>query len=151
MLRKTKEKCPDGSDIPANGDCTKKDVSGNIIPQPAAVPDKSGCSQPSSYITNHFPLVIGMQGDFVKALQHAMNIQFNARLSEDGFLGCNTMEAMQNGFGIASMDAQQYKDKILTPQMNPTASAYTQVPPIDSTGCDINGLDVNGFPCSTLG
>jgi hypothetical protein len=115
FLGNKKEKCPDGSNVPADGNCVQKDSAGNTIAQPAPKPDAAGCIKPASYTLNHFPLTLGMKGDFVKQLQIALNTQFNAKVSEDGFFGCLTLAAMKKAFNIETMDAQFFNDKIQTP------------------------------------
>lgn len=113
-LQKT-EKCPDGRNIPATGNCADNpplvDSSGNVIVTPS-VPDASGCTQPSSYVTNAFPLGLGMKGDLVKQLQMSLNVQYGNKLTEDGYFGCFTLEAVRKAFNVDVVDAQLFKDKV---------------------------------------
>lgn len=145
-MRNKTEKCPDGSNIPDDGNCIKTDSTGNVIIK-TGKPDASGCTQPSSYITNHFPLTLGMRGDLVKELQKGLNASFQSRLTADGFFGCNTSEALMKSLSVSSIDAQLFKDKILTPASINPVNTYVQVAPIDKNGCDANGLNEQGFPC----
>lgn len=143
-MRNKKEKCPDGSDIPDSGNCVS---SSGIISVGTIKADANGCIQPSTYYTNHFPLSLAMRGDLVKQLQKGLNSSFNAKLIPDGFFGCNTNAALLKALSVTSIDAQLFKDKILTPAgINPPA-AFTQTMPIDVNGCDANGLNADGFPC----
>lgn len=149
-VRNKKEKCPDGTDVPASGNCIKVDETGEEVDQPAIAADANGCTRPSSYITNYFPLAVGMKGDLVKKVQVELNTQFNAGLSTDGFFGCNTQAAIKKAFNVETVDAQLYKDKILTPSSMFAAAPYIQIPPIDSRGCDSTGKDSLGLPCTLL-
>lgn len=120
--RKHGEKCPDGRDIPPlSGDCSdnapKKDKAGNELPPEPVKADNSGCIPPSKYITNAFPLTLGMRGELVRGLQMALNVQFASKLKEDGYLGCQTFAAMKKNFDKETMDAQFYNDHIITPNI----------------------------------
>lgn len=114
--RKTGETCPDGRTIPASGDCADnsalKDSSGNLVVTTAPIANKNGCLTPSKYTTNYFPLALGMQGDLVKQVQHTLNVKYNYNLSEDGFFGCNTLDALQQSLGLSTIDAQLFKEQI---------------------------------------
>lgn len=105
------EKCPDGRNIPANGDCGTgeviKDSTGAIIVTPQA-PDINGCITVSKYITNSFPLSLGMKGSFVKALQENLNKYFNAQLKADGYFGCKTLDALIRNIGMQTIDMQVF-------------------------------------------
>lgn len=108
------EKCPDGSPIPSSGDCTKIDSSGAVIVVPE-VPDASGCIPPNKYITNAFPLVLGMKGEFVRKVQAQLNFEFKANLKEDGYMGCNTVNAMKKAWNIETMDLEFFNNNIQQP------------------------------------
>lgn len=114
-----KEKCPDGRDIPDSANCADnpplKDTAGNSIPPQPAKPDANGCISPDKYILNFFPLALGMHGALVKELQVGLNNAFHSKLSTDGYFGCKTLAALKSALNIETIDAQTYKDKILTP------------------------------------
>lgn len=113
--KKQVEKCPDGRDIPASGNCADNgvllDASGNQVVTPV-VPDSNGCIQPSSYIVNSFPLALGMKGESVKYLQIALNMNFKANLKEDGYFGCKTFDALKKGFGVETVDMEFFKNNV---------------------------------------
>lgn len=113
---KNTEKCPDGSDIPASGDCAdnikKNPITGQVVTPPPTNPDMNGCIQPSKYITNAFPLALGMRGGLVKMLQSRLNTDFNAKIAEDGFLGCHTIAAMKAAWNIDTMTMQFFNDNV---------------------------------------
>jgi len=115
------EKCPDGRSIPLSGNCADNapltDSNGNAIVT-AQTPDVNGCIQPSSYITNSFPLGLGMKGQFVKDLQSALNVQYGESLQEDVYFGCNTLKAVKKAFNLNTIDAEFYKNNI--PSLNVT-------------------------------
>lgn len=88
-----KETCPDGSAIPASGNCTQ--VLGSTV---VAKPDSSGCVQPSSYTDATFPIGLGMRGNLVIQLQDYMNSNYKANLVSDGYFGCLTQAAVKKNF-----------------------------------------------------
>lgn len=152
--RSNKETCPDGSSIPASGDCSenyKKDSNGNPIVPAAKAPDANGCVQPSRYTTNSFPLAIGMQGALVKQLQTRLNSDYKAKLSVDGKFGCKTANALKNAWNIATVTSQFFIDNVAAD--NTTANSnYVQVAPIDPiTGCDANNRNAIGVDCNIGG
>lgn len=107
------EKCPDGSAIPSNGDCgTKpvvKDSTGAIIVTPQ-IPDANGCITVSRYVTNIFPLSLGMKGSLVKALQENLNKYFSAGLKADGYFGCKTLAAVVKNLNVQAVDLQLFNN-----------------------------------------
>lgn len=114
--RKKGEKCPDGRNIPASGNCADnpaiRDNAGAIIVNPV-VPDANNCIQPSSYIPAYFPITLGMRGDTVKQLQTSLNVQYKSGLKEDGYFGCLTLAALKKAFNVESIDAEFFKNNIL--------------------------------------
>lgn len=118
------EKCPDGRDIPDSGDCGTneviKDTDGAIVVTPV-VPDPNGCITVSRYITNSFPLSLGMKGSFVKTLQENLNKYFNAGLKADGYFGCKTLDAVIKNLGVKQVDMVLY---------NNSAAWTLAVPPV---------------------
>lgn len=114
--RKKSEKCPDGRNIPTSGNCLDNPVlydnTGSAIVTPVT-PDNNGCVQPSSYIVNSYPVTLGMKGSFVEQIQMALNNDHNANLKVDGYFGCNTLAAVKKAFGVDTVDAELYKNKIL--------------------------------------
>lgn len=129
--RKKGEKCPDGRPVPASGNCADNpilvDSGGNTIVTPVT-PDNNGCIPPSSYVVNSFPLGLGQKGDLVRQLQTRLNIDFNANLQEDGFFGCNTLNAVLKNYLVGTVDAELFKEKvqgiITTPLGIPAQSVY---------------------------
>lgn len=119
------EKCPDGSNIPSNGDCGSKpvvkDSTGAIIVTPQ-IPDANGCITVSRYITNSFPLALGMKGSLVKALQENLNKYLNSGLKADGYFGCKTLNAVISGLKVESVDMQLFN--------NPQLWSPITLPPI---------------------
>lgn len=117
--RRRGEKCPDGRDIPNSGNCSDNpsilDSTGAVVVTPV-VPDANGCVQPSSYITNAYPLTLGMKGDLVKMVQIKLNTSFlsliGGKLKEDGYLGCNTFNAIKKAWNIETIDAEFFKNNI---------------------------------------
>ena len=113
--RKKGEKCPDGRDIPASGNCADnpivRDSLGAVIVTPT-VQDANGCVQPSSYVPAFFPIGLGMTGDTVKQLQTSLNVQFNSNLKEDGYFGCKTLSALIKAFNVQSVDAEFFKNNV---------------------------------------
>lgn len=113
--RKKGEKCPDGRDIPASGNCADNtpilDNTGAVVVTPV-VSDANGCIQPSGYRPAFFPLALGMKGDTVKQLQTSLNVQFNAGLKEDGYFGCLTQAALKKAFNVISIDAEFLKNNV---------------------------------------
>ncbi len=118
-------KCPDGRNVPDNGDCSTlpvlKDKLGNDIVTPAPTPDVNGCTQPSKYVTNSFPLAEGMKGAFVKELQTALNTQFHSQLVVDGYFGCRTLQALKKNFNIDTITQQFFNDNIAAGQVSTAA------------------------------
>ena len=106
VIRVKKEKCPDGSVVPASGNCPVS--SSGTVP----VVNNSGCATPSSYITNAFPLQLGMKGDLVKQLQIRLNNSYGGSVSEDGFFGCITLAAVQKAFNVSEVNENIFKDKV---------------------------------------
>lgn len=124
VLRKQKETCPDGRSIPSSGNCgdnpVQIDNAGNTIVSTLPQPDASGCITPSSYITNSFPLALGMKGTLVKQVQIALNTNYGYRISEDGYFGCHTFAAVKSAYNVESIDAVLFKDKIQNTLTVPT-------------------------------
>lgn len=114
--KKQKEKCPDGRDIPASGNCAdnpiKVDGTGSTIVTPLPLPDVNNCVTPSSYIVNSFPLSVGMKGTFVSQLQAVLNSDFDSNLSTDGYFGCLTLAAVKKAFGVETVDAELFKNAV---------------------------------------
>lgn len=127
--RKKGERCPDGRSIPSTGNCADnepiRDSTGAVVVTPT-VPDSNGCVQPSSYVTNYFPLELGMKGDTVKQLQASLNIQFKSNIVEDGYFGCRTFDALKKTFNIETVDLEFFKNNIQgsVPLGIPAASIY---------------------------
>lgn len=99
---KKREMCPDGkTPIPSNGQCPTNSVGTN------AVPDETGCIQPSSYSSYSYPIKKGMQngvsGKAVSELQKKLNFKYNAGLREDGFFGCLTEKASMKYLGTTQI------------------------------------------------
>lgn len=116
------EKCPDGRDIPSNGDCGSNEVivdpTGAIKVTPVT-PDANGCITVSKYITNSFPLALGMKGAFVKTLQENLNKYFNAGLKADGYFGCKTLDAVIKNLGVREVDMLLYNNSAAWTLKNP--------------------------------
>lgn len=121
--RSNGEKCPDGRDIPTSGNCADNpplfDSQGNAIVTPTLT-DANGCTAPSSYVVNAFPLTVGMQGSLVKQLQMHLNTSFRSigspQISEDGYFGCKTLDSLIKAYNIRTVDAEFFKNNIqLTP------------------------------------
>lgn len=85
------EKCPDGSPIPASGNCGTS--TSTVTPKPGE------CVQPSYYTEWQFPISFGMKGSRVRELQHKLNIKYMAGLDEDGYFGCKTLGAVKEYLG----------------------------------------------------
>lgn len=110
------EKCPDGRSIPENGDCGTNDVvkdSTGAIVVPIITPDINGCITVSKYITNSFPLTLGMKGSFVKILQENLNTYFNSGLKTDGYFGCKTLAAVIKNLNVQTVDIQMFNNPSL--------------------------------------
>lgn len=118
--KKQKETCPDGSTLPPDGDCSAVLQAyadkGQVPPFKA---DKTGCVQPTKYITNAYPLSMGMKGEEIKKLQTALNSFFKAGLSVDGYLGCS---------GIAALVKATGKDTITQDELNSIATKAVKNP-----------------------
>ncbi len=102
-----------------------RDNNGDVIVTPA-IPDTNGCIQPSSYIPAFFPIGLGMKGDTVKQLQTSLNVQFKAKLKQDGYFGCKTLDALKKAFNVEAVDAELFKNKIQAtiPEALPNVSVY---------------------------
>lgn len=115
-MRNKKEKCPDGSDVPEDGNCVALDSKGDLITQAPGPADDEGCIRPSVYVKNVFPLSLGMMGVLVEDVQKGLNLQFGTKLVPDGKFGCATLSALKKYLGVTTVDTDVYKDKILTPK-----------------------------------
>lgn len=147
--RKQTELCPNGSPIPASGNCAdslKGDTSGGVLPNPK--PDANGCVQPSSYKAVSFPISLGMAGPEVKAVQTYLNKNKGAVLTVDDYFGCHTQSAVIKAFGTATVDQNSFNTIINAGLAS--NNSYTQIPPIDGQGCDYMGNNAIGVPCSAI-
>lgn len=113
------EKCPDGRNIPPNGDCGTNAVIVGSTDTAIVVPDPNGCIAVSKYITNSFPLTLGMKGNLVKTLQENLNKYFNTGLKADGYFGCKTLDAIVKNLGTQTVDIQLYSNSAAWTLANP--------------------------------
>lgn len=102
-----REMCPDGkTPIPPNGNCPQESIDN-------AVPDETGCVQPSSYINFKYPIKFGMKdggnvydNKEVSRLQSQLNKIYKTGLKVDGFFGCLTQNAVKNKLGVTEVGYQ---------------------------------------------
>lgn len=102
------ETCSDGSPVPSSGDCA--DIvppynSGSVETPPK--PSVNGCIKPEKYVSNFFPLTIGMKGSDVIVLQKLLNSFFKSGLKEDGYFGCNTQAELIKRTGKNNISKQE--------------------------------------------
>lgn len=99
---KKAETCPDGkTPIPSNGICPQSSITN-------AIPDATGCIQPSSYSNYQYPIKKGMKDGFggkaVSDLQKKINYKYKAGLKEDGYWGCITESAIKKYLGVTEIN-----------------------------------------------
>lgn len=116
------EKCPDGRNIPPGGDCGTNVVvkdSAGAIKVTSTTPDANGCITVSKYITNSFPLALGMKGSLVTTLQKNLNKYFTAGLTLDPYFGCKTLNAVIKNLKVREVDMVLYNNSAAWTLTNP--------------------------------